>query len=72
MRNPERIWKFSNQLATFWYTYCPDLRFWQVVGAVALFFEDEHLRNDPFFAEEDQEKAISLAAKYFEENQKNT
>ena len=72
MRDPDRIWKFSNRFAAFWYTYCPDLRFLQVVDAVALFFDDKLLRNDPFFAEEtDWEKAIDLAAKYFEKHQKN-
>ena len=69
MRDPDRIWKFSNQLAVFWCTYCPDLRFWQVINVIALFFDNKLLRNDPFYAEEeDWANAIDLATKYFEKN----
>ena len=72
MRNPDRIWKFTMQFSTFWYTYCPDLRFWQVIQVIAPYFENENFRIDPFYAEEeDWEKAIALAAKDFEKNQKN-
>ena len=67
MRDPDRIWKFSNQLAAFWHTYCPDLRFWQVINVITLHFDNKLFRNDPFYAEEeDWEKAIDLAVKYFE------
>ena len=70
MRDPNRVWAFSNKFAAFWNTYCPDLRFWQVINVVALFFDNKLLRNDPFYAEEkDWENAIDLAAKYFEKNQ---
>lgn len=73
MRDPDRIWAFSNQFAAFWYTYCPDFRFWQVVNVITFFFENETFKHDPFYAEEeDWEKAIDLAAKYFEEKQKST
>ena len=73
MRDPERIWKFSNQFATFWHTYCPDLRFWQAIGVIAFYFENKTFVSDPFYAEEeDWEKAIALATKDFEKNQKNT
>ena len=68
MRDPDRIWKFSNQLAAFWHTYCPDLRFWQVINVIAPYFENEAFQKDPFYAEEkDWEKAIdhAAAAKFF-------
>ena len=72
MRNPERIWNFSLQFSAFWYSYCPDLRFWQVIRVIAPYFENENFRIYPFYAEEeDWEKAIALAAKDFEKNQKN-
>lgn len=71
MRDPERIWAFSNKFAAFWYTYCPDLRFWQVIRVIAPYFENKAFRIDPFYAEEeDWEKAIDLAAKVLEISKK--
>ena len=62
MRDPNRIFPFCNIFASFWQTYYPDLRFWQVINVIALYFEDKHLRYDPFYAEEkDWRKAIELA-----------
>ncbi len=62
MRDPERIWAFSNQFAAFWHTYYPDLRFWQVVRVIAPYFENKSFRIDPFYAEEeDWRKAIERA-----------
>lgn len=69
MRDPDRIWRFSNRFAAFWYTYCPDFRFWQVINIIASYFENKTFQRDPFYAEEeDWEKAIALAVKDFEKN----
>lgn len=73
MRDPERIWAFSNKFAAFWYTYCPDLRFWQVINVIAPYFENKMFQHDPFYAEEeDWEKAIDLAVKNFEKFSKTS
>lgn len=47
MRDPRRIRKFCNELASFWETYVPDMRFWQVIQVIA-----DGLNRDPFFLEE--------------------
>jgi hypothetical protein len=66
MRDPDRVWAFSNKFAAFWYTYCSDLRFWKVINVIAPYFENKMFQHDPFYAEEDWEKAIDLAAKNYE------
>ena len=47
MRDIKRIRKFCNELATFWETYVPDMRFWQVIQLIG-----DGLQRDPFFLEE--------------------
>ena len=47
MRDIRRIRKFCNELATFWETYVPDMRFWQVLLLIG-----DGLQRDPFFLEE--------------------
>ena len=65
MRDPKRISVFCSEFADFWQTYCPDLRFWQVIRVIAPYFEDKMFRIDPFYAEEeDWRKAIQKAKKF--------
>lgn len=72
MRDPKRISIFCNEFANFWQTYCPDLRFWQVLGIIADHFENEYFRKDPFYAEEeDWQKAIQKTKKNFEKTLTN-
>ena len=49
MRDVKRIRKFCNEFATFWETYVPDMRFWQVLNVIA-----DGLQRDPFFLEENE------------------
>ena len=49
-RDPNRIYKFCNQLATLWVTYCPDWRFGQLIHNV--FYA--RCGDDPFYLEEDE------------------
>lgn len=49
-RDPNRIYKFCNQLANLWVTYCPDWRFCQLIHNV--FYSQ--WGNDPFYLEEDE------------------
>ena len=66
MRDPDRIWKFTMQFSAFWYSYCPDLRFWQVVSVIAQYFTNESFQRDPFYAEEeDWMEAIERAAEAY-------
>ena len=44
VRYPNRIYKFCNQLANLWVTYCPDWRFCQLIHNV--FYSQ--CGNDPF------------------------
>lgn len=57
-RDPNRIYKFCNQLANLWVTYCPDWRFCQLVNNV--FYRDGG--NGYFYAEEDN--AIKMIEDY--------
>mgnify|MGYP004454134915 FL=1 len=52
MRDPNRIYKFCNELATVWATNAPDLRFEQFIAAVhcAIVIDGK----DPFYLEEDE------------------
>ena len=66
MRDPDRIWKFTKQFSSFWFSYCPDLRFWQVIGVIAQYFTNENFQRDPFYAEEkDWMEAIERATKAY-------
>lgn len=58
-RDPNRIYKFCNRLATLWATYCPDLRFGQLINNV--FFA--RYGDDPFYLEEDE--AMYKIEQYF-------
>ena len=49
MRDPKRIRKFCNQLATIWETQCPDWRFGQLIVNIC---RDQG--NDPFYTEDDE------------------
>ena len=51
MRDPNRIYKFCNQLATVWATEAPHLRFGQFVDLVFEKIKREH-GKDPFYLEE--------------------
>lgn len=57
MRDPNRIYKFCNQLATVWATQAPDMRFGQfaefVIQKLKFAFEFEG-GKDPFYMEEDE------------------
>ena len=61
MRNPDRIYKFCNQLAEIWQTKVPDWRFGQLICNVLGQMQAEGI--DPFFPEED--KMIEYFKKYF-------
>ena len=52
MRDPNRIYKFCNELATVWATNAPDLRFEQFVDVVHGAIEADG--KDPFYLEEDE------------------
>ena len=64
MRNPNRIYKFCNELATIWHDNCPDWRFGQLMSNVLCSMAAEG--RDPFFPEEDE--MIEYFKKYFEQN----
>lgn len=49
MRDVKRIRKFCNELAAFWESCVPDMRFWQVLNVIA-----DGLKRDPFFLEENE------------------
>ena len=61
MRDPNRIYKFCNELAKYWITYCPDWRFGQLVENIrASEFKGKML----FYVDDDKmQKAIR---EYFE------
>lgn len=59
MRDPNRIYKFCNELANIWVTECPDWRFGQLMSNVLGKMQSEG--RDPFFPEEDE------MIKYFKE-----
>lgn len=59
MRDPNRIYKFCNELANIWVTECPDWRFGQLMLNVLGKMQSEG--RDPFFPEEDE------MIKYFKE-----
>lgn len=52
MRDPNRIYKFCNQLATVWATQKTDLRFGQLVEFIFQKLKEEG--KDPFYMEEDE------------------
>lgn len=52
MRNPDRIYKFCNELANIWATKCPDWRFGQLMMNVL--GEMQAGGRDPFFPEEEE------------------
>lgn len=62
MRDPNRIYKFCNELARIWSTYCPDWRFGQLIYNIFL-RED----SDLFYFEED--KSIEVMKKFFYEDE---
>lgn len=67
MRDPSRISIFCIEFAVFWQRFCPDLRFWQVIGVVAEYFDNSYFRRDPFYAEEkDWQNALKAATATFE------
>ena len=57
MRDPKRIRKFCERLATAWECY-PDQRFGQVIFNVV-----SEMGRDPFYVEDDE--MISIIEKYF-------
>ena len=61
MRNPDRIYKFCNELANIWAIKCPDWRFGQLVMNVL--GEMQAGGRDPFFPEE--EEMMKFFKKYF-------
>ena len=61
MRNPDRIYKFCNELANIWVTKCPDWRFGQLMMNVL--GEMQAGGRDPFFPEE--EEMMKFFKKYF-------
>ena len=66
MRDPSRIVPLCDIFASFWQTYCPDLRFWQVISLITPYFENKSFCVDPFYAEEeDWYKAIQKANENF-------
>ena len=62
MRDPNRIYKFCNELARIWSTYCPDWRFGQLIYNIFL-RED----SDLFYFEED--KSIEVMKNFFHEDE---
>lgn len=73
MRNSDRIPSFCNELAAYWQTYYPDLRFWQVISLITKYFDSSYFRRDPFYAEEeDWQKAIQKAIEAMKEFEKNS
>ena len=52
MRDPNRIYKFCNQLATVWATEAYDMRFGQLVKFIFHNLTEEG--KDPFYMEEDE------------------
>lgn len=50
MRDIKRIRKFCNQLAELWETYCPDMRFGQLIHNVVN--SDELAKTDAFYIED--------------------
>lgn len=61
MRNPDRIYKFCNELANIWATKCTDWRFGQLMMNVL--GEMQAGGRDPFFPEE--EEMMKFFKKYF-------
>lgn len=61
MRNPDRIYKFCNELAKLWADNVPDWRFGQLICNVF-----GTLNEDPFFPEED--RMIKIFENYFNRN----
>lgn len=49
MRDPERIDNFMMRLGELWKTYCPDLRFGQLMSNIA-----SYSSRDIFFLEEEE------------------
>ena len=52
MRDPNRIYKFCNQLAEIWVTQCPDWRFGQLV--LNIMESNEVNKHIPFYIEDDE------------------
>ena len=52
MRDPNRIYKFCNELAAVWATNAPDLRFEQFIAVVHGAIAADG--KDPFYLEEDE------------------
>lgn len=65
MRDPGRIYMFSNKLALLWATQVPDWRFGQLVENVFSMIRGEG--RDPFFLEENE--LLSYFEKYLEANE---
>ena len=64
VRDIRRIYPFCNEIATFWQTYCPDLRFWQVICVILDNMPNDFMKQDPFYAEEKEWlSAIKAATK---------
>lgn len=64
MREPSRIYMFSNKLALLWATQAPDWRFGQLVENV--FNAIRSNGKDPFYLEENE--MLSYFEKYLEAN----
>ena len=61
MRNPARIRKFCNELATIWESECPDWRFGQLIENV---FEAQKTTGfEPFYYEDD--RMMQAIKRYF-------
>ena len=74
MRDRKRIIPFCNEIASFWQTYCPDFRFWQVICVILDYMPNDYLKHDPFYAEDNEwllaiESAIKSAKKGIEKEE---
>lgn len=61
MRDPNRIYKFCNELAALWVEHAPDWRFGQMMMNVLGQMGNEG--HDPFFPEDDE--MLDYFKKYF-------
>lgn len=67
MRDPNRIYKFCNELAEIWHDNCPDWRFGQFISNVMGAWQGETQR-DIFFPED--EVFMAYFRKYFNVEEK--
>ena len=58
MRDFNRVWRFSNQLAAFWYDACPDLRFAQVFELLQQYHPTKSKEFSFYWEDEDWIAAI--------------